>query len=114
MERNKLYTVTKASSDDVIRLGDLIWLSEDDTLNSIMYMGTCLRKNWDVPGQNDFQVEPCEKFHLGDCHGVPIPLRNRNYIVTDEEMIEKAQKLYLINEMKDVKKYFQFLSSYII
>lgn len=26
MERNKLYTVTKASSDDVIRLGDLIWL----------------------------------------------------------------------------------------
>ena len=49
MERNKLYTVTKASSDDVIRLGDLIWLSEDDTLNSIMYMGTCLRKNWDVP-----------------------------------------------------------------
>lgn len=114
MERNKLYTVTKASSDDVIRLGDLIWLSEDDTLNSIMYMGTCLRKNWDVPGQNDFQVEPCEKFHLGDCHGVPIPLRNRNYIVTDEEMIEKAQKLYLINEMKDVKKYFQFLSSDII
>lgn len=93
MERNKLYTVTKASSDDVIRLGDLIWLSEDDTLNSIMYMGTCLRKNWDVPGQNDFQVEPCEKFHLGDCHGVPIPLRNRNYIVTDEKMIEKAQKL---------------------
>lgn len=114
MERNKLYTVTKASSDNVIRLGDLIWLSEDDVLHSIMYMGTCLRKNWDVPGQNDFQVEPCEKFHLGDCHGVPIPLRNRNYIVTDEEMIEKAQKLYLINEMKDVKKYFQFLSSDII
>lgn len=27
MERNKLYTVTKASSDNVIRLGDLIWLS---------------------------------------------------------------------------------------
>ena len=51
MERNKLYTVTKASSDDVIRLGDLIWLSEDDTLNSIMYMGTCLRKNWDVPAR---------------------------------------------------------------
>lgn len=50
MERNKLYTVTKASSDDVIRLGDLIWLSEDDTFNSIMYMGKCLRKNWDVPG----------------------------------------------------------------
>lgn len=74
MERNKLYTVTKASSDNVIRLGDLIWLSENDVLNSIMYMGTCLRENQDVPGQNDFQVEPCEKFHLGDCHGVPIPL----------------------------------------
>lgn len=29
-------------------------------------------------------------------------------------MIENAQKLYLINEMKDVKKYFQFLSSDII
>ena len=54
MERNKLYTVTKASSDNVIRLGDLIWLSEDDVLHSIMYMGTCLRKNWDIPGQNDF------------------------------------------------------------
>ena len=63
MERNKLYTVTKASSDNVIRLGDLIWLSEDDVLHSIMYMGTCLRKNWDIPGQNDFQVEPCEKFY---------------------------------------------------
>lgn len=45
MERNKLYTVTKVSSDNVIRLGDLIWLSENDVLNSIMYMGTCLREN---------------------------------------------------------------------
>ncbi|RHU18603.1 hypothetical protein DXD92_04465 [Blautia sp. TM10-2] len=74
MERNKLYTVTKASSDNVIRLGDLIWLSEDDVLHSIMYMGTCLRKNWDIPGQNDFQVEPCEKFYLGEYDGLPMPL----------------------------------------
>lgn len=37
MERNKLYTVTKASSDNVIRLGDLIWLSEDDVLHSIIF-----------------------------------------------------------------------------
>ena len=41
MERNKLYTVTKASSDNVIRLGDWIGLSEDDGLHNIMYMGTC-------------------------------------------------------------------------
>lgn len=94
MERNKLYTVTKASSDNVIRLGDLIWLSEDDVLHSIMYMGTCLRKNWDIPGQNNFQVEPCEKFYLGEYDGLPMPIRNKNYIVTDEKIIEKAQKLY--------------------
>ena len=63
-------------------------------LHSIMYMGTCLRKNWDIPGQNDFQVEPCEKFYLGEYDGLPMPIRNKNYIVTDEKIIEKAQKLY--------------------
>ncbi len=34
MEKLKLYTVTKTSSDETLQIGDIIWLSENEDLNN--------------------------------------------------------------------------------
>ena len=34
MEKLKLYTVTKTSSDETLQIGDIIWLSENKDLNN--------------------------------------------------------------------------------
>lgn len=45
MEKLRLYTVTKPSSDGTFVTGDIIWLSKAE---------------WDCSGTNDFDVEPCK------------------------------------------------------
>lgn len=39
MEKLKLYIVTKVSTDGTIELGDMIWISENDDLNSVNGQG---------------------------------------------------------------------------
>lgn len=40
MEKLKLYKVTKASSDGTFNIGDIIWLSNNEDLNS------CKGRGW--------------------------------------------------------------------
>lgn len=57
MDKLKLYVVTKSSSDDSFIVNDLIWLSDNEDLNSVMSMGWLTKKEWDREGTNDFECE---------------------------------------------------------
>lgn len=60
MEKLKLYTVTKPSSDGTFVTGDIIWLSANGDLNSCKGKGWLSKAEWDASGTNDFEVEPCK------------------------------------------------------
>ena len=64
MEKLKLYTVTKPSSDETLQVGDIIWLSENGDLNDARAKGWLTKDEWDVAGTNDFEVEECKTHHL--------------------------------------------------
>ena len=63
MEKLKLYTVTKTSSDETLQIGDIIWLSENKDLNN-ENKGFLSKYEWEVAGTNDFEVEECRTHHL--------------------------------------------------
>ena len=63
MEKLKLYTVTKTSSDETLQIGDIIWLSENKDLNNAN-KGFLSKYEWEVAGRNDFEVEECRTHHL--------------------------------------------------
>ena len=69
MERLKLYTVTKASSDGTFKVGDIIWLSENDDLNSCKGRGWLNKSEWDCPGTNNFEVAECTDYYLDVANG---------------------------------------------
>ena len=60
----KLYTVIKVSSDRTFEVGDIIWLSENDDLNSCKGRGWLQKSEWDNPGTNDFEVTECTDYYL--------------------------------------------------
>ena len=64
MDKLKLYTVTKSSSDGTFEVGDIIWLSDNGDLNSAMGGGWLSEEEWNVDGTNDFEVEECTTHHL--------------------------------------------------
>ena len=64
MEKLKLYTVTKPSSDGTFVAGDIIWLSANGDLNSCKGKGWLSKAEWDSSGTNDFEVEPCKTHYL--------------------------------------------------
>ena len=64
MEKLKLYTVTKSSSDKTFQNGDIIWLSGNEDLNNATMGGWLSKDEWDVTGTNDFEVEECRTHHL--------------------------------------------------
>lgn len=64
MEKLKLYKVTKASSDGTFNIGDIIWLSNNEDLNSCKGLGWLSKSEWDNPGSNDFEVEECTDYYL--------------------------------------------------
>ena len=64
MEKLKLYTVTKSSTDGTFQMGDFIWLSENGDLNDAKAKGWLSKDEWDVAGTNDFEVEECRTHHL--------------------------------------------------
>ena len=61
MEKLKLYKVTKASSDGTFNIGDIIWLSNNEDLNSLGFLS---KSEWDNPRSNDFEVEECTDYYL--------------------------------------------------
>ena len=79
MDKLKLYTVTKPSSDETLQVGDFIWLSENGDLNNAKAGGWLSKDEWDVDGTNDFAVEECKTHRL--------------LIVSREEMIVKNELL---------------------
>ena len=64
MEKLKLYTVIKASSDKTFDVGDIIWLSENEDLNSVNGKGWLPKEEWDVPNTNDFDITECKTHYL--------------------------------------------------
>lgn len=64
MEKLRLYTVTKSSSDGSFIVGDIIWLSSNGDLNNAMGGGWLSKEEWDVNGTNDFEVEICNDYYL--------------------------------------------------
>ena len=78
MEKLKLYTVTKTSSDETLQIGDIIWLSENKDLNNAN-KGFLSKHEWEVAGTNDFEVEKCRTHHL--------------LVVSGEEMVVKNELL---------------------
>ena len=79
MEKLKLYTVTKPSTDGTFQMGDIIWLSENGDLNNAKAGGWLSKDEWDADGTNDFAVEECKTHRL--------------LIVSGEEMIVKNELL---------------------
>ena len=69
MEKLKLYTVTKPSSDGTFQAGDIIWLSENGDLNDAKAKGWLSKDEWDVDGTNDFEVEECTTHYLDITNG---------------------------------------------
>lgn len=64
MEKLKLYNVTKSSSDGAFTVGDLIWLSANEDLNSARDKGWLTKEEWDRPGANDFECEISNTHYL--------------------------------------------------
>lgn len=64
MEKLKLYLVTKSSTDNNIKEGDLIWLSENGDLNSVIGCGWLSEDEWNIPGTNDFECEVSTTYYL--------------------------------------------------
>lgn len=64
MEKLKLYTVTKSSSDETFQNDNIVWISKNEDLNNAT-TGVWLSKDeLDVVCTNDFEVEECRTHHL--------------------------------------------------
>lgn len=69
MEKLKLYTVVKSSSDNTIMKGDIVWLSLNNDLNSTRNAGWLTKEEWDSPKTKDFEVEECREYYLDVYNG---------------------------------------------
>ena len=76
MDKLKLYTVIKPSSDETLQAGDIIWLSENGDLNDARAKGWLTKDEWDVAGTNDFEVEECKTHHLVVMYGSEMIVKN--------------------------------------
>lgn len=72
MEKLKLYTVTKSSSDGTFQVGDIIWLSTNGDLNNAMGGGWLSEQEWNIDGINDFEVKECTTHYLDIINGSEI------------------------------------------
>ena len=78
MDKLKLYTVTKPSSDETLQAGDIIWLSENGDLNDAKAKGWLSKNKWDVAGTNDFEVEECTTHYLLVLDGQEMVVKNES------------------------------------
>lgn len=79
MEKLKLYTVIKPSSDETFHVGDVIWISKNGNMNNANVNGWLSKDEWDIAGTNDFEVEECKTHHL--------------LVLGEEEMVVKNEYL---------------------
>ena len=79
MDKLKLYTVAKSSTDGTFQMGDFIWLSENGDLNNAKAGGWLSKDEWDADDTNDFAVEECKTHRL--------------LVVSGEEMVVKNELL---------------------
>ena len=77
MEKLKLYTGNKTSSDETLQIGDIIWLSENKDLNNAN-KGFLSKHEWEVAGTNDFEVEECRTHHLLVLDGYETVVKNKS------------------------------------
>lgn len=64
MEKLRLYTVTKSSTDGTIETGNIIQISENGDLNIAGRKGFLIHDEWDNPDTKDFKVKLCEDYYL--------------------------------------------------
>ena len=76
MEKLKLYTVTKSSTDGTFQMGDIIWLSENGDMNDAKAKGWLSKDEWDIAGTNDFEVEECKTHRLVVMYGSEMIVKN--------------------------------------
>lgn len=76
MEKLKLYTVTKSSSDGTFQAGDIIWLSKNGDLNDAKAKGWLSKEEWDIAGTNDFEYEECNTHRLLVLDGHEMVVKN--------------------------------------
>ena len=79
MEKLKLYTVTKSSSDEQFQKGDIIYLADKNEIFDLMAGGWLSENEWNIEGRNDFAVEECKTHRL--------------LVVGGEEMVVKNELL---------------------
>lgn len=70
MKKLELYTVIKSSTDGTFEEGDIVWLSENNDLNSIRGKGWLSKEEWDVSNTNDFEITECKTHYLDVDRGV--------------------------------------------
>ena len=64
MEKFKLYTVIKGSTDGLIKIDDIVWLAENGDLNIAQCKVWLTKEEWSNPKTKDFKVEPCKDYCL--------------------------------------------------
>lgn len=69
MEKLKLYTVTKCSTDGTIEMGNIILISKNGDLNITGRKGFLIHDEWDNPDTKDFKVKHCEDYYLEVANG---------------------------------------------
>ena len=76
MEKLKLYTVTKSSSDEQFQKGDIIYLADKNEIFDLMAGGWLSENEWNIEGRNDFEVEECKTHHLVVMYGSEMIVKN--------------------------------------
>ena len=94
MEKLKLYTVTKTSSDETLQIGDIIWLSENKDLNNAN-KGFLSKYEWEVAGTNDFEVEECRTHHLLVLDGYETVVKNKSWLLDSKSDTIKYRFYYV-------------------
>lgn len=92
MKQFVVYRVIKASTDKTMEEGMLIWLSNDNNLNS--KEGALSESEWKSPETIDFEVESAADYYIERLHGDEI-MRRRTEI---DEILE-----WLDNELEGDK-----------
>ena len=75
MEKLKLYTVIKSSTDGTIETGNIIWISENGDLNIAGRKGFLIHYEWNHLDTKDFDVKLCEDYYLEVTNGHEIVRR---------------------------------------
>lgn len=76
MEKLKLYTVTKPSSDDQFLAGDIIYLTDKKDIYDLRARGWLSEYEWNIEDRNDFEVKECDTHHLVVMNGHEMIIKN--------------------------------------